>query len=81
LASIIASVLGLPQSVDQRLIVSFARHPDDRLGAGRSEQEPAAIAEPRGRLGDRLRHRRMLERLRRSVSDVPTAPFFGGAAG
>jgi hypothetical protein len=29
------------QSVDQRLVVRFAHHPDDRLGARRADQKPA----------------------------------------
>jgi hypothetical protein len=29
------------QSVDQRLVVRFTHHPDDRLGARRADQKPA----------------------------------------
>src|ERR1700677_205285 len=49
------------QSVDQRLVVGFAHDPDDRLGARRADEDPAAFAQASGCVRDRLRHRRILE--------------------
>src|SRR6204780_5711229 len=50
------------QSVDQRLVVRLAHHPDDRFGARRADQEPATFAQASGRVRDRLRHRRIFAR-------------------
>ena len=51
------------QGVDKRLVVRLAHDPNDRLGARRADDEPAAVAKPRGRLRDRLRDGGVLQRL------------------
>jgi hypothetical protein len=36
----------LTRAGDQRVVVRLPRYPDDRLNAGRADQEPAAIVKP-----------------------------------